>query len=129
MSDQWVEGEPKSDGLYACVWTSRPGDPNIGVGKLLVRIREGKRYAPSHENVEGNPHECCWNAKILRHYRLPEPTRPLELPRRFRAKYGGLPVVGVRGVPGKSLAVFDRNGYVGFTHEHELADIVWEDQP
>lgn len=75
MSD-WIEGEPTEDGLFACVVI----EGSIALGflpssKLLWRCGT-KTFWPKGD-LSGPSHQW-FGTKILRHYRLHEPTRAIE---------------------------------------------------
>jgi len=67
-------------------------------------------------------------ARITKHIRLPEPVKPLEPLRRFRAKYSGKPCVGVeRRNYGENSRLYIEYGEVGWTmcEERNLTELEW----
>ena len=85
MTEQWTEGPPVEDGLYACAFGTR-------LQPCILRGIDGTSHYTLGPHFEASG--VCTNT-IIRHYRLPELVKPLELPRRFRAKIKGQDVVGV----------------------------------
>lgn len=124
MTDQWTEGEPSEDGYYACIVKS-PSCPG-GMMDRLVRRVNGK----NHETWGGvnDPASNGVLVTIVRHIRLPEPQKPLELPRRFRGILNGKSVVGVEAESGKVIVTSGCCGGCQIYWPSDLAQLHWEDQ-
>lgn len=117
MSDDltnWIEGEPKEDGLYAC-------EPDGGSTMYVIRIKCGKKMWTDGDK---NTSYLC---PIIRYYRLPEPVKPLQPPRRFRAKLNGKPVVGVETECNRLVVTSCSFGFQLYVAE-QLTDLEWLDK-
>lgn len=117
MTEQWPEGKPVEDGLYACGF-------GLYVFSTVLRVKDGRAYATSGPYLDASV-EC--ETPIIRHYRIPEPAKPLELPRRFRAKYKGQDVVGCEyACHTQPFFVTAPEKRIGGYHENELTHLTWE---
>jgi hypothetical protein len=122
MTDQWTEGEPKSDGLYLVAFDHGAA--------TTIRQATGERRWAIGKYLDGIGSLCT--SQIARHIRLPEPQRPLEPPRRFRAKYQDKPVTGCvrpKKCGGEDLlfAFSEECGYVGAYKANDFTNLEWID--
>jgi hypothetical protein len=119
--NEWIEGPPPDvEGRYTII-------DSDGYG-YVMRFENGRWI---HNVVAWNRHDLN---RAVRYCRLPELPKPLPLPRRFRAKREGTPVVGVEvNSYGGAMWVTTPGSLAKSYSPHELTDIEFidpeEDRP